>query len=192
MLNRIWPWFIIISIIYSLFSGNIEEINTAVFESSKSAINLSLVLFGSVALWSGLINIIKNTKLVNIINNIMKPFVIFLFPETRKNEELRALISMNIVSNFLGLGNAATPIGLKTIQIMHRENNEKKDMSDSMLFFILINTASIQLIPTTIFAIRKSLGSNNPNCIIIPVWCSTIVAAIAGITMLKILIRKNK
>ncbi len=192
MLNRIWPWFIIISIIYSLFSGNIEEINTAVFESSKSAINLSLVLFGSVALWSGLINIIKNTKLVNIINNIMKPFVIFLFPETRKNEELRALISMNIVSNFLGLGNAATPIGLKTIQIMHRENNEKRDMSDSMLFFILINTASIQLIPTTIFAIRKSLGSNNPNCIIIPVWCSTIVAAIAGITMLKILIRKNK
>ena len=192
MLNRIWPWFIIISIIYSLFSGNIEEINTAVFDSSKSAINLSLVLFGSVALWSGLINIIKNTKLVNIINNIMKPFVIFLFPETRKNEELRALISMNIVSNFLGLGNAATPIGLKTIQIMHRENNEKKDMSDSMLFFILINTASIQLIPTTIFAIRKSLGSNNPNCIIIPVWCSTIVAAIAGITMLKILIRKNK
>ena len=192
MLNRIWPWFIIISIIYSLFSGNIEEINTAVFDSSKSAINLSLVLFGSVALWSGLINIIKNTKLVNIINNIMKPFVIFLFPETRKNEELRALISMNIVSNFLGLGNAATPIGLKTIQIMHRENNEKRDMSDSMLFFILINTASIQLIPTTIFAIRKSLGSNNPNCIIIPVWCSTIVAAIAGITMLKILIRKNK
>ena len=192
MLNRIWPWFIIISIIYSLFSGNIEEINTAVFDSSKSAINLSLVLFGSVALWSGLINIIKNTKLVNIINNIMKPFVIFLFPETRKNEELRALISMNIVSNFLGLGNAATPIGLKTIQIMHRENNEKRDMSDSMLFFILINTASIQLIPTTIFAIRKSLGSNNPNCIIIPVWCSTIVAAIAGITMLKILIRRNK
>lgn len=192
MLNKIWPGIIIISIIYSLFHGNIEEINTAVFESSKSAINLSLVLFGSVALWSGLMNIIKNTKLIKIINKLSKPFIVFLFPETRKNEELRALISMNIISNFLGLGNAATPIGLKAIRRMHRENEEKKDMSNSMLLFILLNTASIQLIPTTVFAIRKSLGSDNPTNIIVPVWCSTIVAAVAGITMLKILIRKNR
>lgn len=191
MLNSIWPWIIIISIIFSLITGNTEKVNTAIFESSKNAINLCIILFGNIALWSGLINIMKNTRLTKVLNSVMSPFITMLFPETKKDKELKELITMNIISNFLGLGNAATPTGIKAINRMHTDNNKKENMSSSMMFFILINTASIQLIPTTILAIRKSLGSNNPSSIIVPVWCSTIVAAISGITMLKILTRKN-
>ena len=99
---------------------------------------------------------------------------------------------MNMVSNFLGLGNASTPLGLRAIKELDKENNNKKNMSVSMETLILINTASIQLIPTTIFSIRNSLGSSNPSKIIIPVWLSTIIAAIVGISILKILLRKNR
>ena len=192
MLNSIWPWFIIVSIIYSFFSGNINEINDSIFVSSKSAIDLSIVLFGNVALWCGLINIFKSTRAVKFIVKVLNPIIKYLFPESRNNEEVRALISMNIISNMLGLGNAATPIGIKAMKELDCENKEQKNMSNSMMLFILINSASIQLIPTTIFTIRKSLGSNSPTSIIMPVWISTIAAAIAGMLTLKLLLRKKK
>ena len=91
----------------------------------------------------------------------------------------------------LGLGNAATPLGLKAMSSMQKENNKKDTLSDSMLMFILINTASIQIIPTTVLAIRKSLGSENSTEILVPVWGATILAAVAGIIVAKLLIKKD-
>ena len=96
---------------------------------------------------------------------------------------------MNIVANILGLGNAATPLGLKAMKIMQSENSKKDTLSNSMAIFIILNTASIQIIPTTVIAIRSSLGSTNPTSIILPVWIATICAAIAGIASAKILMR---
>ena len=94
-----------------------------------------------------------------------------------------------MVANILGLGNAATPLGLKAMESMQKENNKKDTLSDSMMMFIVINSASIQLIPTTVIAIRNSLGSKNPTQIVLPVWIATVCAAIAGITVTKILIK---
>ena len=101
-------------------------------------------------------------------------------------------ISMNIVANLLGIGNAATPLGIKAMQTMQEKNKEKNKLTDSMVLFIVLNTASIQIIPTTVIAIRNSLGSLNPTKIIIPVWIATICAAISGITLTKILLKINR
>ncbi len=192
MLNKIWPIFILISIIYSIFSGNVENVNNAVFNSAESAISVTITLLGMMCLWSGIMKIASNVSLIEKLCKIINPIINFLFPELKKNEKIKKEISMNIIANFLGLGNAATPLGLKAIKSMQKENKNKDCLSNSMMMFILINTASIQLIPTTVFAIRSSLKSENPTNILIPVWCSTLSAAVAGIICVKLIMKKIK
>lgn len=192
MLNKIWPIFILISIIYSIFSGNVENVNNAVFNSAENAISVTITLLGMMCLWSGIMKIASNVSLIEKLCKIINPIINFLFPELKKNEKIKKEISMNIIANFLGLGNAATPLGLKAIKSMQKENKNKDCLSNSMMMFILINTASIQLIPTTVFAIRSSLKSENPTNILIPVWCSTLSAAVAGIICVKLIMKKIK
>ena len=126
---------------------------------------------------------------MKIIHKVLKPVIRFLFPEIKENQKAQNEISMNMVANILGLGNAATPLGLKAMETLQQENKNKKELSNSMIMLIVLNTASIQLIPTTIIAIRSSLGSENPTAIIFPVWIATICAGIAGITVTKLLIK---
>lgn len=191
MLNLVWPIFIIISFTYAIFSGNLEKLNTSIFDSTESAINLSLTMLGTMCLWNGIIQIASNTRIVEKLSKILNPIIRFLFPEI-KNKEIEKEISMNMISNILGLGNAATPLGLKAMKSMQEENENKETLSNSMLMLIVINTASIQIIPTTVIAIRTSLGSKNPTSIVFPVWVATIAAAIAGIFMTKLLIKMDK
>ena len=170
MLNIIWPLFIVISFIYAFFSGNIEQVSNGIFESLTDVVNLSLTFLGT----------------------ILKPLIKFLFPELTKNEKAKEEISMNIIANVLGLGNAATPLGLKAMKTMQKENKDKTTLSNSMAMFILINTASIQLIPTNVIAIRNSLNSTAPTQIIFPVWIATIIAAISSIMAAKVFIKMGK
>lgn len=178
LLNIVWPIFIIISFSYAILSGNIEKLNTSIFESTSDAINLSLDLLGTICLWSGIMQIASKTKVIDKISSLLKPIIRFLFPEINNNLKIQKEISMNMVANILGLGNAATPLGLKAINSMQEENHNKEKLTDSMMTFIVINTASIQIIPTTIIAIRNSLGSENPTAIVFPVWIATIMAAV--------------
>ncbi len=192
MLNIIWPVFLISSFIYSIYSGKILEVNNAIFNSTKNAVDLSISLLGNMCLWSGLMQIANQTTVIEKINKILKPIIDNLFPDVKNNSKIKKEISMNIIANILGLGNASTPLGLKAMKSMQEENNKKSELSNSMIMFIVINTASIQIIPTTIIAIRNSLGSENPTKIIIPVWVSTICAAFGAIIVCKILIKKFK
>ena len=189
MLNSIWPLFIICSIIYGIMSGNLEQLNNSVFNGAQDAVTTTLTLLGSMCLWNGLMNIAEKTKFVDVISKIISPLVRILFPEIKENKKITHEVSMNMVANILGLGNAATPLGLKAINSMQKENKNKKELSNSMLTLIVINTASIQLIPTTVIAIRSSLGSSNPTNIIVPVWIATIIAAIVGIISSRIVIK---
>lgn len=189
MLNIIWPIFIITSYIYAIFIGNTEKINNAVFEYTKVAVNLLITLLGTMCLWNGLMEIAANTKLINRLTKIMNPLVNFLFKENKDDKKIHEEISMNIVANMLGLGNAATPLGLKAMQSMQEKNQNKEKLTNDMATFIILNTASIQIIPTTVIAIRMSLGSIQPTKIIFAVWVSTICAAIVGITVTKICIK---
>ena len=189
MLNIIWPIFIIISYIYAIFSGRLENVNNAIFEYTKTAVELTITLLGTMCLWNGLMEIASNTKLINRITKILSPLVNFLFPENKNNKKIHDEISMNIVANMLGLGNAATPLGLKAMKSMQENNKNKERLTDDMATFIILNTASIQIIPTTIISIRMSLGSLQPTKIIFAVWFSTICAAIVGLAVTKICIK---
>lgn len=192
MLNILWPAFILISFIYSILRGNVEAINDSIFTSAKNAVELSITFFGTICLWNGIMKIAQETTFVTKLTKLLKPLINFLFPDIKNNEKVREEISMNMIANILGLGNAATPLGLKAMKTLQKENPKKDTISNSMAMFIVINTASLQLIPTTVITIRASLGSQNPTQIIFPVWGATIAAAVAAITATKIFIGIDK
>ncbi len=178
MLNIVWPIFIIISFIYGIFSGNLKELNSSIFESINSVIELSLNLLGTMCFWCGIMKIATETTVAEKLTKILKPIIRIIFPEVRKNSKTEKEISMNMIANILGLGNAATPLGLKAMKSMQEENKDKEKLTNSMTMFIILNTASIQIIPTTVIAIRNSMGSDNPTKIIFPIWVASISAAL--------------
>ena len=190
MLNIIWPLFIAISFIYALISGNIEKVSNGIFESCSSAVELTITFFGTICLWNGIIAICKQTSLMSKLTKILQPAIRFLFPELKNNNQAKEEISMNIIANLLGLGNAATPLGLKAMETLQKEKTKKDTLSNSMVMFIVLNTASLQIIPTNVIAIRSSLGSAAPSNIIIQVWVATIVAAVVGIIATKVLMKR--
>ena len=189
MLNVIWPLFIAVSFVYALFTGKVNEVNNGIFESASDAVQLSITFLGTICLWNGIMEIVKQTTLMERLTKLLSPIMKILFPELKENKKAKSEISMNMVANILGLGNAATPLGLKAMKTMQKENKQKDTLSNSMAMFIVLNTASIQLIPTNVIAIRTSLGSSNPTQIILPVWVATVVAATVGIISTKILIQ---
>ena len=192
MLNILWPIFIIISFVYAILTGNVQSVNNSIFESTASAVNLSITFLGTICLWNGIMKIAQKTTFVSRLTKTLKPIINFLFPEMKNNEKAKEEISMNMIANILGLGNAATPLGIKAMKTMQKENSKKDTVSNSMAMFIIINTASLQIIPTTVIAIRASLGSMDATKIILPVWGATIAAAVAGVTATKLFIKLEK
>jgi len=192
MLNKIWPGIIIVSFIYAVISGNVDKINSSMFESTKSAVELAITFLGTMCLWNGIMKIAYNSNLINKIVNLLNPIIKRIFPEVNNNEKIKKEISMNMVANILGLGNAATPLGIKAMKSMQDENKDKNKLSNSMMMFIVINTASLQIIPTTVLAIRSSLNSQNTTSIVVYVWIATLCSIITAIFITKILIKKRK
>ena len=192
MLNYIWPVLILCSFIYAILSGNIENINNSIFESLEEVITLSMTLVGTMCLWCGLIEIVKNTSIMPKLIKLLKPILNILFPESKNNKEAMENISMNAISNILGLGNASTPAGIKAMECLQKENTNKNKLSNSMMMLTVLNTTSIELIPTTVIAIRSSLNAQNPADIIIPIWFSTVIGTLVGIIATKILIKRSK
>ena len=192
MLNILWPFFIIISIFYAIFSGNIENINNCIFESAENAVKLTLTLLGATCLWSGIMEIASKTDIIKYLSAILQPIIKKIFYNLDSNKKSYNNIIMNIIANILGLANAATPLGLKAMGELQKENANKDELSDNMMMLIVLNTASLQVIPTTVIAVRKSLGSNNPTQIIFPVWIATVCAAVVGILVAKIIIKLTR
>ena len=190
MLNIIWPLFLITSFIYAIFNGRVYEVNNSIFESTKLAVDLSISLLGTICLWNGIMQVASKTRIIEHLSKILKPIMKKIFPDIKEKDEAYKQITMNIIANIMGLGNAATPLGLKAMKLMQKQNREKDRLSNSMAMFIVLNTASIQIIPTTVIAIRNSLGSENPTAMIIPVWIATIFAACSAIFAAKILMKK--
>ena len=190
MLNKIWPLFIIISFIYAIYSGNTLNVNNAIFESTNKTVELCLTMFGTLCLWNGIMKIAIKTSLAQKLSTLLNPIICFIFPEIKHDKKISNEISMNMIANILGLGNASTPLGLKAMDSMQKINNDKSKLSNSMAMFILINTASLQIIPTTVISIRNSLGSENPTKIILAVWVATIAAFSTAIIVGKILIKR--
>ena len=141
-------------------------------------------------LWCGIIKVAMETSLVDKLIKLLKPLLRKLFPEIDEKDEVHKEISMNIIANLLGLGNAATPLGLKAMKNLQKTNKNKNELSNSMAILIVLNTASIQIIPTTVIAIRTTLGAKNPTEMLIPIWIATVVAATSAIIAAKIFMKK--
>ena len=192
MLNIIWPAFIVISCIYAILTGRVSELNNLFFYSFTQALNLSIIFFGKFFFWNVILEFLKKTTLMEKLTKLLNPGIALLFPELKNHQQAKAEISMNLIANILGLGNAATPLGLKAMKTMQKENKKKNIISNSMAMFIVLNTASLQLIPTNVIAIRTSLSSNNATQIVFPVWIVTIIAATVGVIATKIILKKVK
>ena len=196
MLNYIWCFFILIAVFYSIIMGNFPEVNNSIFSSIQSTVELCVSLLGAMCFWSGIMNIIANTSIQQKLQKAIKPINNFLFPKLNKDSKAYHFISLNMVTNLLGLGNVATPTGLQAMEEMNKNIKEEKELSDEMIMFIAINTASLQLIPTNVITIRSSLNSENPAEIVVGVWFCSIVTFIAIVLLVKIYLklrkRKNK
>ena len=167
---------IILSVIYAFATGNAAEVSNAALNECQNAVQFLLVLMGSMCLWGGFLKIAERSGLTAVIAKILSPFTRLLFPSLKKDSKAVTAISMNITANLLGLGNAATPFGLKAMEQLHTLNNKSDTASNEMVIFVVMNTASLQLLPTTLASLRQSYGSSAPFEIIVPVWISSACA----------------
>ena len=139
MLNIIWPIFIIISFGYAIFSGNLGKLNESIFSSTSESVNLSISLLGTICLWNGIMQIASKTTIIDKLTKMLRPLMRWLFPDINENSNVHKEISMNMVANILGLGNAATPLGLKAMKSMQKENKNKNTLTNSMKTFKIQN-----------------------------------------------------
>ena len=157
MVSIIWTFLIVIAIIYSFISGKVDIINNTILTSGNSALKLMLSLLPTIALWSGIMKIAEDSGLLTKFANLLRPFLRKLFPSVPKDNKALGYISSNIAANMLGLGSAATPFGLKAMEELQKINDKKDTASTPMITFLVLNTAGVTIIPTTILAIRSIL-----------------------------------
>ena len=182
MINYIWGFFLIIGIIYSFFNRTIIDVNNELLTSGSSAIDMILKLIPMTCLWLGVMNIAKTSGLLDKISEKIQPIIKIVFPEL-KDKEAISLISSNIIMNMLGLGNAATPFGLKAMSRLQEINSKKDTASRSMITFIVINAASVTIIPTTVISLRILNNSNNPTEILTASIITTFLSCILGLVL---------
>lgn len=162
MLNVIWLGLILFSIVVAAWNGRIDVISHASFEGAKTGITVCIGLLSVLMFWMGLMRIAEKSGLLSLLAKFMSPLVLLLFPDVPKNHPALGYIISNMSANLLGLGNAATPMGLKAMEELQKLNPDKQVASPAMCTLLAINTASITLIPTTIIAIRMQYGSTSP------------------------------
>jgi len=192
MVSYIWVFLILLGIIYSLFTGNIEIINNSILTNANEALDLMLNLLPIIVLWTGLLKIAEDSGLLEKFAKLLYPVLSKLFPDIPKHNKALGYISSNIAANMLGLGSAATPAGLKAMNELQKINKEKDTASTPMITFLVLNTAGVTLIPTTILALRAAYNSSSPGEIILPAIIATTCSSIAGLTMDYIIRKKNK
>lgn len=186
MINYIWFFMIAIGVLVGIINGRMAEISKAIIDSAQTAVTISIGLVGVMALWLGIMKIADKSGLTDIIAKLLKPIIIRLFPDVPKDHPAISAMIMNISANMLGLGNAATPFGIKAMEYL-QELNKKDSASNAMGRFLVINTASIQLIPAVMIGIRASLGSRNPADFVIVSILSTSTAIVVGLILNKYL-----
>lgn len=187
MINKIWFFMIAFAVAFAATNGKLEVLNREIFVSLKSSLDLSLGLLGSMMLWCGVLKVGEKAGLVDRIGQIIRPIIGFIFKDIPEKSNAMGAIIMNITSNMLGLGNAATPFGLKAMEELQKLNSKKDRATNAMCRFLVINSAPICIIPSTVISIRASIGSQNPGAIIVPSIFSSFVAIIVGVICCEIL-----
>ncbi len=180
------------AVIFGLINGNGAEMTSAVLDNAEKAVTLALSLCGIMCLWCGLMRVAERAGIVGLISKIMTPLLSRLFKGLKKGGKAMQLISMNITANILGLGNATTPLGIKAMQTISEEEASGDTATDNMVLLTVMNTASLQIIPTTAAALRASFGAEQPMDILPCVWIVSAYSLIITIAAAKLFARLYK
>ncbi|MBF0100474.1 MAG: spore maturation protein [Desulfobacterales bacterium] len=186
-INIIWLMMILISIVVAAYTGKMQEVTQASFDSAKNAVNLAISLIGAMAFWLGIMKVAEAGGLLQIICRAIKPVMVRLFPDVPAEHPAMSAMILNIGSNMLGLGNAATPMGIKAMQELDKLNPEKGTATNAMCLFLAINTSSVTIIPLGAVTIRAAAGVANPADIFLPTLFATCISTIVAVFMSKLL-----
>ena len=191
-MNYIFIFLILISIVCAVVNNRLDVVIDEMFKSSTKAVEIALSLIGIMSFWLGIVNIAKKSGLIDLFSKVIKKPLLFLFPDLKENNSALSNVALNISANALGLTNAATPFGIKAMEDMQEENNNKEKATDSMCMFLAINTAGFQIVPAVVLAILSASGMNNPVQIILPTLITTSIAFLGAIFFAKILQKIGK
>lgn len=190
MLNFIWITMIVTGFIVAAFNGRMSELSTAILVSGEESVKTVIKLIGPMSLWLGIMKLAEKAGLIKVLAHLFRPLAIFLFPKIPREDPVLGSIMMNFSANLLGLGNAATPLGIKAMHQLQELNNNSQTASDAMCTFLVVNTSSLTLIPSTILALRVSANSNEVTSIIgttlFATCCSTVVGVLVNKVFLKL------
>lgn len=189
VMNIIWAYMLLISLVFYIATGQVAQVVDVLFTSTENTVTLFLELTGMICMWSGFIKIAEKSGMIEKVSKFINPLIRIIFPELKNDKEISGHIAMNMTANMIGLGNVATPMGLKAMAKLQEKNENKNKLSKTMLTFVILNTASIQLIPTSVIAIRTAANSQEPTNIVLPTIIASIASVIIGILIVKILYR---
>ena len=178
VMSLIWTLFILVSVLCAAGNGTMARLSAAVPEGARAGITLAVSIAGPLCLWTGVGRLMERAGITGILSRILRPLLIRLFPSSRRDPQLEDALSANICANLLGLGNAATPMGIAAAKCL-RVNDTA---TDELCRLVVLNTASIQLIPTSVAAVRSALGAREPFAILTAVWLTSLCSAGAGLT----------
>jgi spore maturation protein A len=187
MLNYVWLGLMFIAIVVGTINGKLPEVTKAAFDMAETSVTIAFGLIGIMALWLGVMKIAEDSGLVKVLAKIIKPISKRLFPDVPEDHPAIASMLLNLSANWLGLSNAATPLGLKAMEELQKLNKKKETATNAMVTFLAMNTASITLIPATIIGVRISLNSQNPQEIIGTSIFASVVATTVAIIAAKLL-----
>ena len=183
----IWTGMVVLSLVFGILSGNLDEVANAAMAGAQSAIDLSVSMAGMLCLWSGIMEIMNVCGLSRGLARAFRPLLRRLLPDASRDEETLAAVSANVSANLLGLGNAATPLGIRAARRMARRCEGVA--SDELCLLVVLNTASIQLLPTTIASVRAAAGCRTPFDILPAVWFSSVLSVTVGLLTARLLSR---
>lgn len=181
MVNIIWVLLTVVGIVYAMINGTMEQVNLAVFSGAREAVTICLGFISILVFWLGLMRIAQDSGLLDVLAKAFQPIVKLIFPEVPVNHPAMGYMLSNMIANMFGLGNAATPMGIKAMEQLKELNGGKDIASRSMVTFLAVNTASLSIIPTTVIAIRMQYGSANSTEIVGTTFVTTLIAAIGAI-----------
>ncbi len=183
-MNAIWIGLLSISILFAVFTGNLEPFTKSIFDGAKSAVEISLFLLGIVSVWLGITKILEDSGLIHRIAHLFRPLITRLFRGIPDDHPSISAITLNVLANLFGLGNAATPLGIKAMQELDSLNENKGTITFEMMVFIVLNTASIQLVPFSVIGILSTFDAQNPAGVVLPVLAATFLSALIALTIL--------
>ena len=187
MMNYLWGGMLLLGVIYGALAGTLDGVTEAIINSAKEAVNLVIAIAGITAFWTGIMKIAEQTGLVEKLAKGIQPLLRFLFPELKNQEKANYYISLNFLSNFLGLSHASTSSGLLAFQELDRLNGYSTIASKSMCTFLIINVSSLQLLPINMIAYRAQYGSPNPAAIVGPAIFATGMSTLAAVIFCRIM-----